>query len=64
MKKLALIVAMLFAGTGVAFAADTPAAGATEAAKAEARAPAKKKAAKKAGKKTKAKAARAAADKK
>ena len=54
MKKLALIVALMFGASGVVLAADAPAGGTTEATKSEAKAkPAKKKAGKKAAKKAK-----------
>jgi hypothetical protein len=55
MKKLALIVAMMFGATGVVLAADAPAGATAEPTKTEAKAkPAKKKAGKKAAKKAEA----------
>ena len=58
MKKLAVILALMFGATGVVFAADAPTTGTSEPAKAEAKSdqakPAKKKAGKKAAKKAEA----------
>ena len=62
MKKLALIAALMFAATGVSFAADAPAGATAEPTKSEAKAKPAKKAGKKAAKK--AEAAKSEADKK
>jgi hypothetical protein len=62
MKKLALIVALMFGATGVVLAADAPAGATAEPTKTEAKAKPAKKAGKKAAKK--AEAAKTEADKK